>query len=534
MRKGMFGTIAGVAVGAGGAWGQSPAADPPPPAAVAPAGDVVPVQAGPIPPGVGLPPGFGAPQGHPSLPPSIMPPIAPGPAGDPQGFGPMAGFGPPPGPMYPPPGPYGAPLFQPAPGGGGAGGGGGGGDVPHFWSTFEYLLWFSKSQGQPFPLLTTSAPNDFGLPSRGSTLVLAGGRNVDVNPLNGGRVTAGFYGDADRRFGFEASGFVTEMGVDRVRQATSPSGIPLLARPFRDSANPNAITTLVVASPALGSGLASVTNTTQAYSVEADALLNLYRSEPGCSTNCTIEVLAGYRYFELNETFRVTTLTSLNPAGTVTPIISTGPFGQVTVVGTVVTPGTVNVGGLTVPAGSTVRIVDEVRTRNQFNGFQSGIRGEVKRGMFTFGLSGKVAVGHMRETLTVAGFTDIGASTTAAVPLAATGTAAVLPSGRAFGGLYANAASIGRFTNDEFTVIPEINLNLGLAVTRNLTWHVGYNFLYVDKVARPSTEYSTLVNSATVPLSPNYGTNRPLVHPVIFNQDDFWLMGLNTGFTIRF
>lgn len=529
MRKGMWGAIAGLTAGAGTAWGQTPAADPPPPAAVAPAGELVPVQGpGPIPPGVGLPPGFGAPGGGPrSLPPTIMPPVAPGPAGDPQGFGPMAGFGPPPGPMYPPPGPYGQHMFQPAPGG--AGGGGGVETAPHFWTRFEYLLWYSKSQGYPFPLLTTSAPTDGGLPSRASTIALAGGENIAVNPVSGGRVTLGFFGDADRRFGFEGSGFVTEQGVDRVTQVTSPSGIPLLARPFRDSLTPNLISTLVVASPTLGPGRAVVFNGQQTWSVEANGVVNLYRSEPGCSTGWTIDVLAGYRFLELEETLRISSTTTLNLPNVVTPVLATGPFGVVTVVGQTVTPGTLNVAGLTAPSGSTIMIVDSVRTQNQFNGVHSGIRGEVRHGMFTFGMSGKLGIGHMRQVVEIDGFTNI------AAPAATVAVGNPGVSGRAVGGLYGNAATIGRFNNDEFAVIPEVSLTLGVNVTRNLNWHVGYNFLYVDQVVRPATELTTTVNSATVPLSPNYGAlARPLVRPVQFNQDDFWLMGLNTGFTVRF
>jgi hypothetical protein len=391
-----------------------------------------------------------------------MPPLAPGPAGDPQGFGPMAGFGPPPGPMYPPPGPYGAPQFQPAPGhGAGAGGDAGYNTAPHFWMTYEYIMWYAKSQAFPFPLLTSSAPNDLGLPGRASTLVLAGGGNISANPLNGGRVTFGFYGDCDRRYGFEASGFVTEQRADVVDLLTSPSGIPLLARPFRDSANPAVISTLVVGSPSVGQARVILSNSLQAYSVEANGVVNLYRSAPDCGTSCTIDALAGYRYFELNEAFRAASGTILSLPPTVVPGAPTfGDFGVVTPGTPTVLPGIARVGGLPVPSGSQVVIVDEIRTRNQFNGVQSGLRGEVRRGMFSLAMSGKLAIGHMRQTLDVQGQTDILPGTTGG------------PFGRTFGGLYANSATIGRFNNDEFAVIPEVNLNLGMAVTRNFSLHV--------------------------------------------------------------
>ncbi|HJZ56645.1 MAG TPA: BBP7 family outer membrane beta-barrel protein, partial [Gemmataceae bacterium] len=209
MRKGILGSIAALAVGAGTAWGQKPAApvDPPPPAALGPAAvdpGVIPAN-GPL-----LPPGLaGLARTGPA--PVIMPPIAVGPPGDPQGLGPVGGYGPPPGPMYPPPGPYAAPLWQPAAPGPGAGGGaaaGTPGAAPHVWTTFDYLLYFAKAQPIRFPLVTTSAPSDAGLLGRPSTLVIAGQDDLSYNPLSGFRITSGFFGDCDRRFGFEGSGFL--------------------------------------------------------------------------------------------------------------------------------------------------------------------------------------------------------------------------------------------------------------------------------------------------------------------------------------
>ena len=96
MRKGILGSIAALAIGAGSAWGQGPT-----PIAAA-GGQSMPVMSGDVIPASGPNP-------------TLMPPIAVGPPGDPQGLGPTAGLGPPPGPMYPMPGPYGAPMFQPPP-----------------------------------------------------------------------------------------------------------------------------------------------------------------------------------------------------------------------------------------------------------------------------------------------------------------------------------------------------------------------------------------------------------------------------------
>ena len=176
-----------------------------------------------------------------------MPPGNYGPPGDPLGLGPVGGFGPPPGPQYPVPGPYGAAQYQPAPTGGGAGGRGGPGgmgdnglgygEAPRWWFDAEYLLWFTRDQQVNTPLLTTSAPANGGLVGSASTTVLVGNRDLNYGAISGYRLTAGFYGDADRRFGFQLSGFSTERKSNSRRfgaLSSTASGIPVLARPFVD------------------------------------------------------------------------------------------------------------------------------------------------------------------------------------------------------------------------------------------------------------------------------------------------------------
>jgi len=207
MRKGLLGSIAALATGAGTAWGQLPpiaAGDPPAPAAVAP---------------------YQAPGGlfAPAPPnPVIMPPIGFGPpGGDVQGLGPVGGFGPPPGPMYPNPGPYAQHTFQPGPSM--PGNGGNSGQAPHWWTTTDFLVFFAKGQPANYPLLTTSAPNDNGLIGRASTLVLAGNQDLSYNPISGFRVAAGFYGDVDRRWGFEMVGTVFEHKANVTDLASAPT-----------------------------------------------------------------------------------------------------------------------------------------------------------------------------------------------------------------------------------------------------------------------------------------------------------------------
>jgi len=515
MRKGLLGSIAALAAGAGAAWGQAPAGDPPAPVAVAPSGVV---QAQASEPG-GL---F-----RPSQPaPVIMPPLGFGPAGDPQGLGPVGGFGPPPGPMYPNPGPYAAPTFQPGPPM--PGNGGGYGQAPHWWTTMDYLVFFAKGQPANFPLLTTSAPSDQGLLGRPSTLVLAGGGDISCNPVSGFRVGAGFFGDADRRWGFETIATVLEHKAN-VTDLSSGTNIPTLARPFIDSTNVRLFNSQVIANTNFAQGRAVVGTTNQTWWIDATGVVNLYRSEPGTKCACSLDFLAGYRYLQVEETLDINTHSQLNQVGTLTPVFAVGPFGVLTQVGTTVTPIPVPFGGQTISTPATVVVQDSFHVVNRFNGGVVGLRGEVRYGMFTTTTTMKFAFGNMNERLEIAGasgYTDL------SKPNPTTGG---INTGSAFGGLYANASNIGRYNHDEFAFIPEININLGLNVTRGLTAYLGYNFMYINNIARPADQINPIVNTATVPFSPNYGsTTRPTVPRIIFDQDEFWMMGVNFGLMMRY
>ena len=520
MRKGLLGSIAALAAGAGSAWGQTPpqpsAGDPPAPAAVAPGG-IIPVQ-GPGSPG-GL---FG-----PSAPaPVIMPPLGFGPAGDPQGPGPVGGYGPPPGPTYPNPGMYGAPSFQPGPSMPGSGGSYG--QAPHWWTTMDYLLYFSKGQPANFPLLTTSAPNDAGAIGRASTLVLAGNQDISYNPVSGFRIAAGFFGDADRRWGFETSATVLEHKAN-VTDLSSGTNIPTLVRPYIDSTNPRVITGLPIANANLGQGRAVVGTTNQTFWVDPTAVVNLYRSELGSKCAISVDFLAGYRFMQIEESLDINTHTTLNPTGTVSPVFAVGAFGVLTQIGTTVTPIPVAFGGTTISTPATVVVQDSFHVTNRFNGGVVGLRGEARYGMFTTTTTVKLAFGDMNQRLEIkgaSGYADL------SKPNPVTGG---INTGSAYGGLYANASNIGSYNNDQFAFMPEINLNIGLNVTRGLTAYLGYNFLYINNIARPADQINPIVNTATVPFSPNYGAaNRPSVPRQIFAQDEYYLMGINFGLMMRY
>jgi hypothetical protein len=456
--------------------------------------------------------------------PVLMPPLSVGSANDPMGLGPTAGLGPPPGPMYPMPGPYGAPLFQPPPPGQDGAGGYGGVNRWEFWGA--YNLWFGKSQPVPYPLLTTSAPSQFGVPGQSSTLVLAGGQPINYSGISGMQLTGLFYGDDDRRFGALVTGFYTEnrtvstkIGQTDVGLGGSSADIPVLARPFFDTTT--GLSSIVVGGPNIGNASAIVTTSTETWGVEASAVWNLFRTTPDSKWYVSTDLVIGYKFLELKEDLAVITNTNVNVT-TTTPVYgisSTTGFPIQT--GTITTPVSVPVAGITVTAPGSILITDRFTTNNLFNGTTVGFREEIRYGMFSLDTVAKVGLGDMHEVLQVIGSTNTVSSTGAV--------------GAAYGGLYANASNIGRFTHDEFSVIPEIQMNLGINLTHSLSFFVGYNFMYMNNVIRPGSQMNPNIDSTSVPFSSSYGVSGQAPAPQNrFVLTDYWLMGANFGMSFKY
>ena len=539
MRKRFLGSIAALAAGAGTAWGQSPVpvvpVGGPQPAVMAPAA-IGPAMSG-AGPAVGAALGPVAGEHGPN--PVLMPPIAVGPPGDPMGLGPTATLGPPPGPMYPNPGPYTAPMYQPAPTSYGT--------PTHAWFTGEYLLLFNTSQPGPgVPLLTTGSPNQGGIPGAPTTTALIGGGEINYGGISGFRIGAGFFGDADRRFGFDlgtmyaapkqySKTFDANSGSAGTGPFGTPggalvgSGIPVLARPFID-ANTGLFTSLVVVAPnlpgvtpgstVLSVGLANVNTRSSFWSADPAAIWNLYRAAPESRFGVSIDLLAGYKHAQLNEEYVISSQTLVRGA-TLVPQFVTGPFGVPVFNGFLAIPDPVSVGGVTTASPSTIDIADRFVTTNRFNGGDFGVRMNARYGIFNVAATGRFAVGNMHQTLRVRGVTSFQNTDTGR-------------SGFAYAGLYANASNVGTYSNDEFAVIPDLNLTVGINVTRCLSMYVGYNFVYLNKVIRPGNQLNPVIDPSIVPFSTAYG-NAAVPSPLKgLVQDDFTIQGVSFGFGLKY
>jgi hypothetical protein len=158
---------------------------------------------------------------------------------------------------------------------------------------------------------------------------------------------------------------------------------------------------------------------------------------------------------------------------------------------------------------------------------------------------GELALGDMHETVSIFGVTSISttASNTPTTPFVTaggfpanigTGAPAVNTTTNTVtaGGMFAQATNGGRYSRDFFAIVPEVTLKVGYDVTQHLRASVGYNFLYMNQVARPGALIDRSINPALLGLpSSNAGVARPLF---VFNESDFWAQGVNLSMEIRF
>src|SRR5262249_40847653 len=160
-------------------------------------------------------------------------------------------------------------------------------------------------------------------------------------------------------------------------------------------------------------------------------------------------------------------------------------------------PASMPFGGLTIHPPAAVVVQDSFKVTNRFNGGQGGVRGETPHRLVTPTTTKEIPFGAKNQAPGLRRATGV-------FPAPRPPPNGLPNTGSAYGGLYANASNIGHYNHDEFSIIPEININLGLNVTRGLTAYLGYNFLYINQIARPGDQMNPIVNSATVPFSPNY------------------------------
>jgi hypothetical protein len=356
-----------------------------------------------------------------------------------------------------------------------------------FWIGGEYLYWTARGAQTP-PLVSTSPAgtpvNQAGVLGAPGARTLFGGDAINDDWHSGVRVYAGLWLDQRQTFGLDFSGFY--LFRDNTDFTATSSGSPIISRPFRNTLNGTQAAELV-AFPGILAGTVTVGSGSNVYGVNPNLRINL------CCDPCgRLDLLLGYRYMRLSE--RITVREDLT---------ATDPLGA------------------RAPFGTQITVFDSFDTINTFNGGQVGLAGEMRRGNFFVGGRVSVAIGNTHKQVNINGQTRI---------VAPDGTRTNL-----VGGLLAQRSNIGTYAFDAFSVIPEVGLNVGMNVSKNVRVYGGYSFLYWTNVTRAAEQIDFGVNPTSIPRSATPTTLQGSPRPIFLHREaDYWLHGLNAGIELRF
>lgn len=360
------------------------------------------------------------------------------------------------------------------------------------WVKAEYLNWKIQDSPKIIPLVvqTPTAPVFGDRPFRVGVLgvegneVVLGGNKIDSKWRSGGRFTVGSSPQDMCQMGWEASYFF--LGRSKTTKSVSSDGAlgqPFLVTPFINSLTGEEASTFVSFSGTF-SGLVdlSVSNSMQGFELYASKPLNDFN---GWSVNG----FGGFRYLNFDE--KLSLFTS-SPS---------------------------------IDGSDTYFQNDHFKMDNNFYGASFGVNAFYNYNCFMFNVKAKLGLGAVCQSSKIKGsfttdlFSADGALTTYD------------------GGVYALPSNSGTKKRTEFSVLPEIELNMGYNVTECLALTLGYNFMYLTNVLRAPNQLSRTINptqSAGFAGSEDFtpvGAPSP-THRL--KSSDFWVQGLNVGLVYSF
>lgn len=350
-----------------------------------------------------------------------------------------------------------------------------------YWLNAEYLLW--RVKGSYLPPLAQRL--EFTTPS---SEILIGGREVNPGNSYGGRVTGGVWLNQERTVGLEASYFyLGPRSFNQSASGTNDPGNSFIIRPYNSAISTSPF--FIIAYPLYARGTVAASLASHLQGGELNSVYDL--GERVC---CRLRLLGGFRFLDLKE--RLT-------------IIDNHVYSNVAPLGSF--------------SDHFYQVTDEFATRNRFYGGQSGIQTEFSRGRLRLEFAGKVALGGARQLVNINGSTFLQRS---------------FNSERRVGGLLALDTNIGRYERTRFAVLPEGKASINFQLTDKLAVFAGYDFLYLNRVARPAEQIDLTINWLHVPfllIEETPGERGGPVRPAFsFSDSPFWAQGLTLGLHMAF
>ena len=358
-------------------------------------------------------------------------------------------------------------------------------ECDNFWFDADYLYWQIQDSPEPVVLVTSgTSASSLNLSSTSSNVL--GGRSIKNDWRTGGRFALGYWFDQNRCFGLETNYFFlpSESKSAYVASTGAPGSLWLGVPYFDVETGVNAESAYVFAQPGFYTGFAKYKLRNSMLNAELNALTTY-----SCGCDMNLSFLAGFRYWNFDESFKF--------------LASSPDYGK---------------------PSQIYQTTDKFDVQNNFYGGQVGIAFDYNYNCFSFSVKGKIALGGNCGRIRIHGNL-----------LSNVNTDGIL---KEFdGGIFAQPTNIGNHSNSIFTVIPEVNANIGYWFTDSLRVHVGYNFLYVNNVYWAGNQIDHDINpTQSSLLSPNGpSTLVGVAAPIAKNRTaSLWTQGVNAGIEFKF
>ncbi len=361
------------------------------------------------------------------------------------------------------------------------------------WVSYTQLLMFYQPTRAQFPLAVGNAPGG------ASRTLLAG--DGELGRFNAFQVAGGVWLNDRHTLGVAGDFFLSEQRSRFESASGGPGGLSI-QRPFIDAVTGRPASILVSNADAgqfnqpLVTGSVATAVTARLASAGLALQRNVY-----CTPTTRASLSLGVRYYDLDESLSVYQTTVNGPGVGAT------------------------VGLQQLAVGSAVSLFDRVYTRNQFYGGELGGRVEHDFGIVTLGFAPRIAIGDMRQSVTASGLTS--------------GTdAAGAPISRVGGLLAAGGPGNGNLERDvtnRVSTATQLNAYVGVKLTDHLRTTIGYQFLYLNNVARPGQQLDPIVNQRVVPVSGAFGSlsGQP-GNRLTLDRDGFYAHGATIAFELTY
>ena len=361
------------------------------------------------------------------------------------------------------------------------------------WVSYMQLLMFYQPTRTQFPFAVGNAP---GVASR--TLLAGDG---ELGRFSAFQVAAGVWLNDRHTLGVAGDFFLSEQRSRFESASGGPGGLSI-QRPFLDSVTGRPASIIVSNADAgqfnqpLVTGSVATAVTARLASAGIALQRNVY-----CTPTTRASLALGFRYYDLDESLSIYQST-----------INGDRVGA-------------TIGGKDLALGSTVNLFDRVYTHNQFYGGELGGRVEHDFGIVTLGFAPRVAIGDMRQSVTASGLTS-GTDITGA------------PISRVGGLLAAGGPGNGNLDRDvtnRISTATQLNAYVGVKLTDHLRTTIGYQFLYLNNVARPGQQLDQIVNQRVVPVSGAFGgLSGQAGNRLTLDRDGFYAHGATIAFELTY